>query len=79
MRADRPNFGPVSSALSRLNINIGERRVFNMNWIVIGLALAGVVALVTVLRRASGGADLGTVSHQWIAEHRLDSTEHSRR
>jgi len=51
-----------------------------MNWVVvIGLILAGIVALVTVLRRGSRAADLGTVSHQWIAENRRDSTEQSGR
>jgi hypothetical protein len=50
-----------------------------MNWVVIGLVLAAVAALVVALRRGSRAADLGTVSHQWIAEHRLDSTEHSQR
>ena len=51
-----------------------------MNWlVVIGLILAGVVALVTVLRRGSRAADLGTVSHQWIAENRRDSNEQSGR
>jgi hypothetical protein len=52
-----------------------------MNWVVvvIGLVLAGVVALVMALRRGSGAADLGTVSHQWIAENRRDSSEQSGR
>jgi hypothetical protein len=74
-----PSLVPCRARYSRLNINIDARRIFNMNWVVIGLVLAGVVALVAAVRRGSRAADLGTVSHQWIAEHRLDSTEHSRR
>jgi hypothetical protein len=51
-----------------------------MHWVVvIGIILAGVVALVAVLRRGGRAADLGTVSHQWIAENRRDSNEQSGR
>ncbi len=52
----------------------------NAVWVVIGLAVAGaVLALVSSWRRGDRPADLGAVSHQWIAEHRLGSGQDSRR
>jgi len=53
----------------------------NIVWIIIGLvAVAGILAaLASARRRTAGPADLGVVSHQWIAEHRLSSAEESRR
>jgi hypothetical protein len=38
-------------------------------WLVVGLVVAGVILVVT--RDRGGAPDLGVVSHQWIAEHRL--------
>ena len=49
-------------------------------WIVVGVAIAG--ALVKGIIRArslSSESDLGCVSHQWIAEHRLSSMSDARR
>jgi hypothetical protein len=43
------------------------------------LAIAAVVALVTSWRRGDRQTDLGAVSHQWIAEHRLNPEQDSRR
>ena len=41
-------------------------------WIVVGLgALGAVIALIVSWQRGGPGADLGTVSSQWISEHRL--------
>lgn len=42
-------------------------------WIVLGLAAVGaVIALLASWQRGGGpGSDLGTVSSQWISEHRL--------
>ena len=52
----------------------------NVVWIVLGLAVAGaLVAIAATRRRTRGTADLGAVSHQWIAEHRMNSAEESRR
>jgi hypothetical protein len=50
-------------------------------WIVVGLATVGVViALIASWRRGGPHADLGTVSSQWISEHRLGSNQdYSRR
>jgi len=44
----------------------------------VGIA-AAVVALVTSWSRGGDAADLGAVSNQWIAEHRLGSGQDSRR
>jgi hypothetical protein len=75
-----PTLVPCRARYSRLNINIGTVESSLMNWVVVvGLILAGVVALVMALRRGSRAADLGTVSHQWIAENRRDSNEQSGR
>lgn len=49
-------------------------------WVVVGLAAVGaVIALVAALQRGGPHADLGTVSSQWISEHRLGSNQDSRR
>ena len=50
-------------------------------WIVIGVAAVGaVVALLAMLSRSGPHSDLGTVSSQWISEHRLGSNQdYSRR
>jgi hypothetical protein len=48
-------------------------------WVVAGLGLAaGIVALVTAWSR-NERADMGAVSSQWIAEHRMGSGDDSRR
>jgi hypothetical protein len=47
--------------------------------IVIVLAVATAVVALLALRRGDQPADLGVVSHQWIAEHRLGSGQDSRR
>ena len=52
----------------------------NAVWIAIGLGIAGAIAaLVTSWRRGGHPVDLGAVSHQWIAEHRMGSGQDSRR
>ena len=44
----------------------------NTIWVVVGLCVAGaVVALFTSWQRRDEHSDLGAVSHQWIAEHRM--------
>ena len=52
-----------------------------MNTIVVlmGLAVVAVVIALAVSWRRGVAADLGAVSHQWIAEHRMGSGEDSRR
>jgi hypothetical protein len=40
-------------------------------WIVVGVAIAGALAKGIMRARRSSESDLGFVSHQWIAEHRL--------
>lgn len=52
----------------------------NTAWVVIGVGIAiALVARVTLWLRGDQPADLGTVSHQWIAEHRFGSGQDSRR
>lgn len=52
----------------------------NTAWIVIAVAIAtAVIALIASWRRGDQSVDLGAVSHQWIAEHRLGSGQDSRR
>jgi uncharacterized membrane protein len=52
----------------------------NLVWIAVGLgALTAVVALIRRSRARGRQADMGTVSHQWISEHRLSQTQDSRR
>ena len=60
---------------------ISERGpLVNAVWIVVGLGAVGaVVALVASWQRGGPGADLGTVSSQWISEHRLGQNQDSRR
>jgi len=50
-------------------------------WIVVGLAAVGaVIALIASRQRGGPHADLGTVSSQWISEHRLGANQdYSRR
>jgi hypothetical protein len=52
----------------------------NAVWIVVGLgAIGAVIALVASWQRGGPHADLGTVSSQWISEHRLGQNQDSRR
>lgn len=52
----------------------------NTAWILIIVGVAGaVVALVTSWYRHDNDADLGAVSQQWIAEHRLGQGHDSQR
>jgi len=50
-------------------------------WILIALAAIGAVITLVVARVRDAGphADLGTVSSQWISEHRLGANQDSRR
>jgi hypothetical protein len=49
-------------------------------WILMGLGVLAVVAVAFGwLQGRTQQADLGAVSHQWIAEHRLSQTQDSQR
>lgn len=49
-------------------------------WIILGVGIAGaLVALMTSWPRRDQRADLGAVSHQWIAEHRSGQGQDPRR
>lgn len=50
----------------------------NILWIVLGAAVLGLLAR-KILRRPDRPSDLGFVSHQWIAEHRLAQTQDAQR
>ena len=46
--------------------------MMNPMWLMVALGVVGaVVALVVAWTRTDRSPDLGAVSHQWIAEHRL--------
>jgi hypothetical protein len=47
--------------------------------VILTLGLAGAIAFLRTWRRSDPSKDLGVVSHQWIAEHRLGSELDSRR
>jgi len=52
----------------------------NMIWVIVGLGIVGaIVALATSWRRFDSHADLGAVSHHWIAEQRMGPGSDSRR
>jgi hypothetical protein len=52
----------------------------NAEWIVVGLAIMGVLASIVGWAQTRGRpADLGAVSHNWLAEHRLSQTQDSQR
>ena len=48
-------------------------------WIVGGAVVAGIVVLLSARQRSGQDLDLGAVSNQWVAEHRLGSSHATRR
>ena len=48
-------------------------------WIAAGLVLTAAATLLTFRARADRAADMGAVSHQWISEHRLGTSDDPRR
>ena len=49
-------------------------------WIVVGVAIAGAFAKGIIrARNRTSESELGFVSHQWIAEHRLSSMSDAQR
>ena len=49
-------------------------------WLIIGFGILGaLVVLVGLSQRRGRRADLGFVSDQWVAEHRLSQTQDARR
>jgi hypothetical protein len=49
----------------------------NVVWIALGIGIVvAAVALATSWIRRYQGVDLGTVSHQWMAQQRLGPKEH---
>lgn len=51
----------------------------NLIWSAVSLGtVAAVVALIKRVHARSQQADMGTVSHQWLSEHRLSQTQDSR-
>ena len=52
----------------------------NIVWMVVGLGVAAaIIALIPSWQRRDEHADLGAVSHRWIAEHRLGQDHDPRR
>jgi hypothetical protein len=62
----------------RSGVEVHEEASRDMNWVLIGMIVAVVVITVVYARRRGHVTDLGSVSHQWIAEHRFGSREDSR-
>ena len=58
-----------------------QQRDLSMNvwWIVVGLTILGALATRMVWPRKRRESDLGFVSHQWLAEHRLSQISDSHR
>jgi hypothetical protein len=49
-------------------------------WFVIGTVIVAIlIAIVAAWQRGDEYSDFGSVSHQWIAEHRLGQTDDPRR
>jgi hypothetical protein len=48
-------------------------------WIVVGLTILGALATRMAWPRKRPESDLGFVSHQWLAEHRLSQISDSQR
>ena len=71
----RAGFGPfiVRATAAAGREQISEKGfLMSAVWIVVGLgALGAAIALIASWQRGGPGADLGTVSSQWISEHRL--------
>jgi hypothetical protein len=62
----------LAATLARERDQLKEDLRVNTVWILVGLGLVGaVVSLFGSWRRNDRPSDLGAVSHQWIAEHRL--------
>ena len=51
----------------------------NVWWIVVGLTILGALAARMSWPRNRRDSDLGFVSHQWLAEHRLSQISDSHR
>jgi hypothetical protein len=58
-----------------------QQRDLSMNvwWIVVGLTILGALATRMAWPRKRPESDLGFVSHQWLAEHRLSQISDSQR
>jgi hypothetical protein len=52
--------------------------IFFMPWVLLSLVVGGVAAALLVVRSrtAKNRPDVGSVSGQWIASHRADSSDH---
>jgi hypothetical protein len=77
----------MPAAADRLRSNRGEpeqQRDLSMNvvWILVGIGIFGVLALAKRIawpHKRGAQSDLGFVSHQWLAEHRLSQISDSQR
>ena len=57
-----------------------DRAMHNMSiamWIAIGAGLFGLAMTLLLLKRSSGRMDLGSVSEQWMAQHRAGRADES--
>jgi hypothetical protein len=49
--------------------------LWSVLWVGVGVAVFGFVALVFAAARRPSAQDLGSVSSQWIVEHRVSKSE----
>lgn len=76
MAADMVTLDPLKRT-SRVN---ETEAVMNGAWIILGLAVFGAIAAMNRWSHGRGRRpDLGFVSQQWVAEHRLSQSQSSQR
>jgi len=72
---------PAHEPVAKL-VEVGhDRAVHSMSiamWVAIGAGVFGVAMTLLLLKRAAGRMDLGSVSEQWLAQHRAgrDDPQH---
>ena len=51
----------------------------NIVWIIVGLGVVGAIAAIGWSQAPGRQSDLGSVSEQWVAEHRLSQNQDRQR
>jgi hypothetical protein len=63
--------GPHESVAPR--VDVGHDRAMHLSiamWVAIGAGLFGLAMTLLLVKRSAGRMDLGSVSEQWMAQHR---------